>query len=582
MKINMDLSNYCMSYDLKKNHLRKRDALKLNTLIQSYFNKVDSCSSSSTNLNHVSLSESHIVFRFNNHEQTLKVSKTHQLFLKKIFKDQPSLEISRDPLGQMIKTLYKNEYSYYYLYSSGGNGHKSAKDALLEKNLLDLLEKVKIRLIQNQTIEIDPSIQEEDFSAMQEDLRLLDPSKFIDWCKNNDLIREDDVLKGFLGKVGSWCADQWDHAQQSGDAKKQKSLASKQWLSDLFFGPIIFIKTLKSLVELKPEKIVCTQALANYAILLAIRVYNRFFLAKNSEPLKLHLYMTDMATKYSEHFFNSIKMLPSALKKNLILYAPVPYKHTDWQELCHLPQTQVKALKVSQLPVRPAFITAIENFKPNFEHPHVLLNISCEDELSLLDTLLKHQTSHGVEASSHITVEKHPQNSIQLKYHMNSEDENLFIMLGSQPTESEIQKHIDDLISKASSQPDKVYHTFVFAGPFDDKRDCFYKRLHQFLLSKKTWPSNLKILPLSFQDQLQIVSLYLMCDTVTHSGGLTSMELLVIQKVLKKYPHVKRKRLIHVLSLKDRKPENCMPLWEKGNFHVLQKKIGAELLVLTP
>ena len=582
MKINIDLSNFCMSYDLEKNHLRRKDALKLNAFLQNYFHKVDSRLSSSTPLNHISLCKSHIVFRFDHQEQVVKVGKTHQLFLKRFLNNQPSIEISRDPLGQMIKTLYKQDYSFYYLYSSGGNGHKAAKEALLEKNLLDLFEKVKVRLLQNQTIEIDPSLQEQDLANLKKDFRLLDPSKFIDWCKNNGLAHEDDVLKGFLGKVGSWCAEQWDHAQQTGDANKQKSLASKQWLSDLFFGPVIFIKTLKSLVELKPEKIVCTQALANYAILLAIRVYNRFFLAKNREPLKLHLYMTDMATKYSEHFFSSIKILPAALKKNLILYAPVPHKQTDWQELCHLPQDQVKALKVSQLPVRPAFIKAIENFKPNFEYPQVQLNISCDDELSLLNSLLKHQTNRDLESTPHINLERHSQNSIQLKYNMKPEDENLFIMLGSQPTESEIQKHIDDLISKAQSQPDKAFHTFVFAGPFLAKKDCFYKRLHAFILSKKSWPSNLKILPLSFQDQLQIVSLYLMCDTVTHSGGLTSMELLVIQKVLKKYPHIKRKRFIHVPSLKDRKPENCMPPWEKGNFHVLQKKIGAELLVLKP
>lgn len=91
------------------------------------------------------------------------------------------------------------------------------------------------------------------------------------------LVIDIDVLHDFLGKVGVWATRQWDQAQQEGDVIKQESLASQQWLSDLFFGPIIFIPTLLNLINLKPKQIVSTQAMAIPAILLAIKLYNLFF-----------------------------------------------------------------------------------------------------------------------------------------------------------------------------------------------------------------------------------------------------------------------------------------------------------------
>ena len=468
----------------------------------------------------------------------------------------------------VVKEKFKNKKTLY-LYFSGGGGHKSAKDAQMEKEL---------KLITDEIIDLLKTLDDKEGTEAA-NILFADSIKFKDWCVEKGLIAEKDVLHDFLGKkVGEWATNKWDNAQKAGDVIKQESLASKQWLSDLVFGPFIFFKTLRNLIKQKPDKIVSTQAMATLYILLAIQIYNVLYKPKGSKDVKLHLYMTDMPTHSSGHFFNSLKKLwVLGGKKHLILYAPKISNDVTWKVLCNLPNNQVVELETDELPVRPAFLKAAEEYQNDPEKPKVQIKVSCLEELTLLHKVLNKQ---GYEKNSSLgSLEK--TGSQTFHYDMEVKDENFFLMLGSQPTPSAIKDYVNRFIDQARANPENKYNMFVFAGKFEGKdKPCFYKELCHYVEEKAVtnWPQNLRVLPLSFQDPSQLVGLELQCHTITRSGGGTAMELLVLESIRKKLNLEPKKRLIHAQKVKNRNLINSIPLWEKGNFYFLKDQLKAAVI----
>ena len=96
--------------------------------------------------------------------------------------------------------------------------------------------------------------------------------------------------------------------------------------------------------------------------------------------------------------------------------------------------------------------------------------------------------------------------------------------------------------------------------------------------NEKKWPENLRVIPLSYQDAAQLVSLEMECDTITRSGGATAMELLVLNQAFKKQGIASKKRLIHAQPVEGRSLEDSIPLWEKGNYQFLRDAIGNNIV----
>ncbi len=498
--------------------------------------------------------------------------------------DTTSVVIERDKLGEEIKARAKEKL---YYYSSGGGGHKSAKDAKLEGNLEILMDTIKTQVEVSQSgdaISIEAETNDETHPL---DPRLASPEKFIQWCKENGVIEERDTLHDFLGAVGKKASKEWDDAQKAGDVAKQEKLASMQWLSDKIFGPVIFIATLYNLIKHKPKQIISTQAMATPSILFAIQLYNARYKPKDDEDVKLHLYMTDMPTQYASHFFGPLKRLGSE-KDFLVLHAPKTQGDFDWQEMCGLDPDpnagQIVLLDPKDYPVRPAFLKAVKNYRFNPLEPKVQLKVSGKQELKLLQETLAHQ---GHDTSKIGDLSK--PGAQFLDYKMKPEDERMFLMLGSQPTEEAVKGYVDDFIERAKTNPEKNFHLFAYTGRFNEKEACFYKVLCQYIQEQKEWPENLRVLPLSFQDPTQLVSLELHCDTDTRTGGGTVMELIVLSEVEKAtqerlaeqgIEYTPRKRYIHAQPANEGKLELSLEeyigVWEKGNFFFLKDWIGAD------
>ncbi len=453
--------------------------------------------------------------------------------------EKRELRLTRNHNAEKVDRMIREHKNFgtLYLWSSGGGGHRSAKDAKLEEEALALKQEIYSRLSD------DPDMAKEKCEFLQE------THKFIDWCKQMGHIQEADVLVKYLKVVGKKSVDQWDSAQRSGNVSKQEHLAMLQPVSDVVFAFPVFFGVLKDLCKSRPQKVVCTEAMAIGSILLAIKVYNMFF-NHSKEPVKLHLYLTDMPTSLSEHFFGPMRKLFSFLgKKNLILYtAPPNDPAIDLTKLCNLKQANIRYLKIEELPVRPAFIEAASHYDK--EKP-LQLKLSCEEELQLLQGVLKHQKAKFSPAATETTGAQ------DISWPIDENDEAYFLMLGSQPTSDSIIAYVDEFVRKARDNPSQQYKLFAFAGKFSD--DCFYKTLCQHITQITPWPLNLLVTPLSFQDPAHLVSLELKCHTITRSGGLTIMELLVLEETNKNAKNP-RKRFIHAESVKESMPLHLMPL----------------------
>lgn len=491
---------------------------------------------------------------------TINLNGSNQKTIQLILRNSSCLVLKHDRLGEKIaETIKQQDIPTLYFYSSGGGGHKSAKDAKVELNLTKVLTSLRSVLNEN-----DP---------LQQDPRLKSPAELINYCKKVGLIQEVDVLNDYLDEVGKWSSRQWDEAKVAGDVQRQESLASKQRFSDAFFGPVVFIKTLRSLIAHKPTIIVSTQAMATPAILLAIHVYNIFYKPSDVKDVKLHLYMTDMPTEYSSHFFDSLKKLYSISgKDHLVLHTPKPRNEVDWQILCNLPDGQVRELTTNELPVRPAFLQAIENYHASSE-PQVQIKVSGPQELDVLRKVLHHQDSAFNPSKLGDSALEGAQS---LTYSMKPEDEGYFLMLGSQPTKQAVKDYVDQFCLLAQENPAQNYHLFAYTGKFEADKENFYTELSQAITEIHAWPSNLRVVPLSFQDPIQIVSLELQCDTITYSGGGSVMELLVLEEKRKQLNLPAKRRFIHAQKVEQRTLEDSIPVWEKGNYLFLRDELSKD------
>lgn len=469
-----------------------------------------------------------------------------------------TLVLTHDRTSEQVRALVNSfgkgdNKDTLYLWSSGGGGHKSAKEAQTEKEMV----KLRDQIIGHASEEVKTG-----FSS-----RFNNIGVFTDWCKQMGYLHEADVLADYVGSIGVSSAEKWDKAQIEGDVKKQEKLASLQWLSDRVFGPVVFFQTLRDLINHHPRKVVSTQAMATPSILFALCIYNNFFKPSLDPEVKLHLYMTDMPTNLSGHFFSSLKRIwEMAGKKHLILHAPKPTDKDTWLIRCNLPDDQVVELKTKDLPVRASFLKAVENYKP--EAP-VSFKVSDPSEVQFLKGALKHQKA---------VDELIDADNLSFEYQVDDKDKAFFLMLGSQPTKQAIKDYVDRFLLEAKQNPKENYKLFAFTGKFLPKANCFYKELCEYIQTKKNWPSNLRVVPLSFQSPEHLVNLELKCNTITRSGGGTVMELLVLNELVEgKKSKVKPKlRFIHAQKVEGRGLEESIPLWERGNYQHLRGAVGSK------
>lgn len=505
----------------------------------------------------ISFDSDHVVFQLAGGNRIYVPAKSNDLNGLKL--DVSPLDAVVD--GVVSETKFER---VLYLYSSGGGGHISTKNAVRDTRLKQLKKDVKEALKGKYGKDQGKDVFTHYFPNWDED--------FVKYCKKKGLFEEKDVLLDFVGYAGRKGATQWNDAQTSGDVEAQERIFKLQPIARVLFAIPVFLSTLYTLIKYKPDLVISTQANNNDAILSAMAVYNILFSPKHS--LHMHLYLTDMPTDLAKHFFDGIKSMFSGQKELLFIFSPKPTDEGfNWEVKVGLKGEHVTVLENLELPIRPAFFRAVKKFQEtDFDPKKLTLKVWGNVERELLEATIGTDAIQGASVAGPHTVE----------YSLGESDHADFILLGSQPTRDAIYGYINAKIVKAKQNPSQTSHLFLFTGLF--KENCFYKELAQYLKDNKDQiPTNLKIVPLSFQDADQIVGLYARCDSITRSGGATCMELLVMEEVCnaikaKNPAYQKPKRYIHSQVVKGRSEEDSIPLWEKGNYNFIKDKCGAKII----
>lgn len=487
---------------------------------------------------------------------------------------------------QVIEKIESEMSNDYYLFSSGGGGHKFVKDGLLDakikslqKSLIKELELpndlINIKGVEDKAV-ID--INEEKLEKVIETFDgryppLHDFNAFKSWLSERGYIHEHDTLHDFLGIIGKKATGAWDNAQTEGKVSELEKLAGKQWLSDILFGPFIFFQTLMYLMKYRPKNVISTQAMAIPAILRAVSFYNGYLAEKNKLAM-LQLYMTDMPTGLSQHFFNPTKKIGQMNPQHLQffhLFAPKPVGNNDIAELSGLPADKITLLEMEKLPIRPSLVKAAKKFRDN-PTPNIQVKVQSEEEYGLLKQTLNYQGSSLKLSRSQEGV---------IDYPIGENDRPVFLMLGTKPTEKAVLDYVNRYVQKAQKNKNKNYHLFAYTGNFKEGESSFYKKVVEYISTMPSFPSNLSVIPLSYQTDEQLVSLMLNANTITRFGGGTVMVLLVLNAICKDRIY-KRKNHAHAEEVPSQKDLiEGIYLWERGNFKDFKQRYPS-VKVITP
>jgi UDP-N-acetylglucosamine:LPS N-acetylglucosamine transferase len=318
----------------------------------------------------------------------------------------------------------------------------------------------------------------------------------------------------------------------------------------LFFIPI-FINATMTFYKNPVTKVIDTQPVATAAVTFALLVTNKL----KSKKLRLEKVLTELPTRKATHFFHPIKFLPKFLRRLIVLEVVETFSQAPefWRKAARLKLAQVKLI---QPPLRDAFFKLGSTSKDStFE---LYLETKNREE-----TLLLTKKSPELSGLSEL-------NSTTLLF---SRPANAFIttlMLGSQPHSRIIHEYLTKLQQLTLDFPQETTHLVFVLG--NDKTPGWSKLKKQWMDSELPAKNFIPIL-LSMQNQRTVALLFHYSDqTITRSGGLTSMELLQAargqvwihtESEIKKVPQLKK-----------------MPPWEAGNAEILIKKLGAK--VTTP
>lgn len=376
-----------------------------------------------------------------------------------------------------------------------------------------------------------------------------------EFCKNADAIKvEKSTLKVCVG--GIWKSLKVDvaerklvakilHGEESlvlekadkvrrgvyGDIPKESSDALKA-PSGALPSQIIFSKTVDSLKKQRPKMIVSTEPASAQSILLGIRYYNFFHKPHDHPDVKLHLYLTDTG-KPTENFLGSVKAILDVVgKRDLVIYFPSTPGKKSLKDLIDTEQAPSKKREVINDSVNGAFIEAAANFRP--AKSKISFFVSGEEELNLLKSVLKKQMVKGEKLPKFL--KKHH----RVEFQKQSLGSGYFLTLGKMTSSESLEDYVKRFIQLSKAKPKERITLFCFAGKYQVGSP--YEKLCKFIEKCKEWPENLRVVPLSPQSEEELAALGLICHTITTADPSKSIELYILDDLVKakKLPKVTR------------------------------------------
>lgn len=377
---------------------------------------------------------------------------------------------------------------------------------------------------------------------------------------NPDLkIIQTDILIDWVGKwCGKFLIHIWNLSQKKGRVKLLNFFAKNVPVADALFWPCIFSKALITIIRENIDHIVDTQPIGTSATIKALKIVQYL----TGKTVIIEKVITELPTEKVLHFFRPIKGLSRSDRTFLRLVSHKPLLRpgetpdTFWMKNCGLRERDIW---YDRFPLRAAFTPHRSQRQVATRKIKVKMRVKSREETDLIVNTIELGTLQKQIEEESITVTIKPCDQV------------VTIMLGSQPTEEATLQYVKHFIELFRKAGDRGYRHLLFVFCYYDARhySSLLHRVHQVALDAKNYPKHLNIVPMCFQEDGVIATLYSRSDaTLTRSGGLTSMELLsVAQGKIWVHSEVQRKRACY-----------GMPVWEWGNAHYLREKKGAELV----
>ncbi len=414
-------------------------------------------------------------------------------------------------IGKKCKTLL-------LITSSGGGGHMQAAKARADKAKAD-----------------DPSMQ----------------------------IIQQDILTDWVGKrCGRLLIYMWNLSQKKGKVALLHFFSKFMPIADLLFWPRIFFKALVTVIRKDIDHIIDTQPIGTLATVKALKMV-RYLTGKTVLVEKV---LTELPTKQVFHFFKPIKRLSYSDRAFLRLVSHRPLlglgetPNAFWMKHCGLRERDIR---YANFPLRAAFTSCVTQSKP-LGRTKIKVKASSHSEIDLIVKTIQLGSARKQVDRESVTVIIEP------------EDKVVTMMLGSQPTEKATVQYIKHFIELFRKVGNRGYCHFLFVFcQYDAYRPTsLLHRVHYAACTAKNYPKHFNIIPMCFQEDQVIATLYSRSDaTLTRSGGLTSMELMSVAQG-KIWIHSEAETPFE----RDRPNYYGMPVWEWGNARYLEEKKGAELI----
>ncbi|MBU6447166.1 MAG: hypothetical protein KGQ49_07185, partial [Verrucomicrobia bacterium] len=268
----------------------------------------------------------------------------------------------------------------------------------------------------------------------------------------------------------------------------------------------------------------------------------------------------DLPTKKATHFFRPIKKLSAKNRKLVKLTSIAPLLEDGetaeefWQTTCGLSE---KDINLEEVYVRQAF----QQFKGK-QRPkgpmRMVIRYKNAEEIRLM--------ARSFEKGS-IAAKIRPG---EVEFTLEPTDRVVTILLGSQPAFDATYRYARKFVALAKEFPKIRSHLFVFSADHKEGEESLYKRVAEIAARTKNYPTNLSIIPFSYQNEDVIASLFYRSDiNCTRSGGQTAMELMCVST---------GEMFIHSEAKKGQGLLQGIPGWESASAVYLQKLRGAKIV----
>jgi len=372
-----------------------------------------------------------------------------------------------------------------------------------------------------------------------------------------------DMTKQWLGKLtGRFGIFFWNYCMKKGHVFLLVLLWRFQRLAEILYYPKIFYNIFKMLKKEHVERIIDTQILAPGCMLKAIRLFNWLY----AKDIRLEKVITDLPTKDCHDFFNSIKNLSKKDKKYLKVLSISPFledcqTNTEfWEKYCNIPESIVH---YEPFYIRQSFYK-YHDLKRENKPFELAIRAKSIEEKDLIANTIKYGTLNYVSTKEGFSFTIAPQCRV------------ITILLGSQPAQKATLQYAEKILKLVN--PNDSVALFVFCSYFVNKGDGLFQKIAKLISVTTNYPSNLTIIPMSYQEEDVIAPLFFRSDlTITRSAGQTSLELIYVghgTHLIHSEYHVSNKDVSQNDLLKG------MPAWEAGSARYLQKEKNS--ILVTP